>query len=232
MKKLIYLSLIMPVMLMLAACPSPEEDEDINTNDTVIRVVDNTVYDSIPMGDEKAPKYSVKSGIITMNSSTMGMKQKIIMYFDDYGNKQATKVEQELMGQKVTQWSIMDTAWVYSFNSEDKTGKKTKKDLEGTDNINFNALTNEMIKKYFIRKKGTSDVAGKTCDVYIVEYPEARLKGTFYVWKGITLKSHTLVAGMKVNIEAEKIEVDVAIPSSTFKPPKDITFETVEKPSV
>jgi hypothetical protein len=169
-------------------------------------------------------KISLKSVIIHMKSTAMGLTQQIVIYMEDYGNKQTTEVTQELMGKKVTQISINDGEWVYSYSPQTKKGQKTKVNMDNPDNINFNAITKEMADKFKLKKTGTAKILDRPCDVYSLEYAKAKLKGTFYIWKGIPLKTESEVSVMKVVMEATQIEENITISPDKFTVPKDIVF--------
>jgi hypothetical protein len=169
-------------------------------------------------------KIGLKSAIIHMTSKAMGLTQQIIIYMDDYGKKQCTEVTQELMGKKITQFSINDGEWVYSYSPQTKKGIKKKVDIDNPDNINFNAISKEMADKFKLKKTGTAKILDRDCDVYSMEFDKAKLKGIFYIWKGIPLKTESEVSVMKVSMEATKIEENVTISPDKFVVPKDIVF--------
>jgi hypothetical protein len=190
----------------------------VNNADTTIRFAEG-------QADAKAHKIDFKSAIIHMQSSVMGMTQYIIVYIDDYGKKNVTDVTQELMGKKVSQYSLSDGDYMYSFSPGSKKGKKTKIKADSPDNINFNAITHEMADKFKLKKKGTAEVAGKKCEVYNLEFPGGKMKGTYYIWKGIPLKTETEVSMMNISMEATKVEENATIDPEKFVVPKDIAFD-------
>jgi hypothetical protein len=116
---------------------------------------------------------------------------------------------------------------MFSYSPDTKEGKKTKINTDSPDNINFNAITKEMVAKFKLKKTGTSMILGRKCDVYTMEYAEAKLKGTFYIWKGIPLKTKSEVSVMKVSMEATAIEENAAIDAEKFKVPEGISFGEV-----
>lgn len=218
MKKSIFLVFV--AALMLWSCSGNKNSEQPKIKgDTSIAYVDSVPAD--------LKKMDLKSAIIHMKSSTFGMTQQIVMYMDDYGKKQLTEVSQELMGMKVRQCTLSDSLYVYMYNPDDKTGQRSLVDKKNPNNIHFNAITKEMAREFHIKKNGTAVILGRTCDVYTMEIPSAKLKGTYYVWKGITLKTNSEVGGIGISMEATKIEENVAIPPEKFEVPKDIKFEEV-----
>jgi len=196
------------------------------TNDSQITADTTMKFVSDDTGKE-VHRVSIKSAVIHMKSSAMGMTQQIVIYLDDFGKKNATEVTQEMMGKKIQQFSISDGEYMYSFSPDNRKGKKSKLDSESPDNINFNALTKEMASKFKLKKTGTAMVLGRKCDVFTMEFAEAKLKGTYYIWKGIPLKTESEVSIMKVSMEATSIEENVAIDPARFEIPKDIVFDEI-----
>ncbi len=210
--------LLLPVLIFFACSGNKTSEDNAEIkSDTVISYVDQ-----IPAGGKKM---LIKSAIIHMKSSTFGMTQNIVMYMDDYGKKQMTEVSQKLLGQEVLQRSVSDSVYMYTYSPKDKTGKKIKKESGGPDNINFTAITRKMARELNLKKTGTTVVAGHSCEVYTLEVPAANLKGTYYIWKGIPIKTVSSVRGISITMEATRIEENPAIPAETFKIPEDISFE-------
>ncbi|HQI70463.1 MAG TPA: hypothetical protein PLT47_06905 [Bacteroidales bacterium] len=206
-------------ILLFCACSGNKASEDNAEikSDTAIAYVDQIPADG--------KKMLIKSAIIHMKSSTFGMTQNIVMYMDDYGKKQMTEVSQKMLGQEVLQRSVSDSVYMYTYSPKDKTGKKARIESGGTDNINFTAITREMARELNLKKTGTTVVAGHSCEVYTLEVPAAKLKGTYYIWKGIPIKTVSTVGGISITMEATRIEENVAIPAETFAIPEDISFE-------
>jgi len=183
---------------------------------------------------EKIPaingKYKIKSGIITMNSETMGMIQKIIMYFDDYGNKECveTKGEMDLgVAGKIpfNNVNITSDGYIYNIDMTSKTGTKTKiKSFGNSNNIDFSNLTEEMMKQMKITKQGTEVFIGKTCEKYTLEDPALKMKSSYWVWNGIPMKTEMNMAGVIVKVIVTKIEENCTISAEKFIIPKDIKF--------
>jgi hypothetical protein len=219
------LLLLFCISMLLSGCGGNNnaiQKTSVNISDSVINYAQEG-------SDGKIHKVGLKSVIIHMRSTAMGLTQQIVIYMDDYGEKQTTEVTQELLGKKVTQFSINDGKYVYSFSPQTKKGHKAKIDQDNPDNINFNAITKEMADKFKLKKTGTAKILDRPCDVYSMEYAKAKLKGTFYIWKGIPLKSESTVSVMKVVMEATQIEENITISPEKFTVPKDIVFSEVSE---
>ncbi|MEI6124412.1 MAG: hypothetical protein WCQ95_12380 [Bacteroidota bacterium] len=210
--------LVFPFVLW--GCSGGSESKvTVNTTDTTINYVDKA--------DANIKKVELKSAIIHMKSSALGVSQSIVIYMDNFGNKQATELTQEMFGKKIKQRTLNDTAFMYSYNMDEKQGKKTKLDKNNPDNINFNAITREIAAKFKIKKTGTAEILGKKCQVFSVEYPAARLKATNFIYKGIPLKVESSISGISITMEATKIEENVAIDPVVFEIPTKVIFNEV-----
>lgn len=168
-------------------------------------------------------KYKLKSAILSMTSETMGMTQSMTMYFDDYGNKECVETTGDVMGMKVHQLSITKDGYMYSIDLTAKTGTKSKIATGGKQqDIDFNNLTDEMMKQMKITKQGTEEILGKTCDKYSMDDPAMKMKSTYSVWNGIPLKSDIDMAGITAKVTTTKIEENASIPADKFEIPKDV----------
>ncbi|MCK9613388.1 MAG: hypothetical protein WC401_08955 [Bacteroidales bacterium] len=213
--------LFIAVVFILSGCSgSSDKKTDINSGDTVIALADE--------GKPVYERYGLKSAILHMKSKTMGMEQDVIMYFDDYGKKQCNELSIELLGKIMKQITITDSGYMYTYTTADKNGTKIKLDENSPDKVNFNALTEEMVKKFNIKKTGTAVILDKKCDVYTAEHTSAKMKGTYYVWKGFIMKAVSSVAGIEVKMEAVKLEENPVIPAEKFEIPEDINIQLID----
>jgi hypothetical protein len=164
-------------------------------------------------------KYAIKSGIVEYKTRMMGMDMKQTLTFDDYGQKEATDVETDMMGVKIHTVTITKDGFIYTLDMEKKTGTK----ISGkSPDIDFENLSEEMVKDMNLKKEGTEEYLGKTCEKMSIDYTKMKMKGTFLVYKGIALKSDTDMGTMKMNLIAEKFEENPTVPASKFEIPADI----------
>ena len=173
-------------------------------------------------------RYGIKSGIFTVTSNAMGQDIITTTYFDDYGKKeyQEAKMEMKMMGQtiKTNNVTIVNgDGFRYTIDMEKKTGIKMK-DFggSGSSTMDMSAMSEKMSKEYHIKKEAPVTILGKTCDSYSMDGKMG--KGTFATWQGISMRSEMTVSGMKMKIEATKLEENVSIPADKFEVPKDITI--------
>jgi hypothetical protein len=181
--------------------------------------------------ENKAPtgaKYAMKSGIIDLKSTMMGMEQKVTMYFDDFGKKEASVLTMEMMGMKTESRTIKKDGYSYDINMTKK--ECTKKKLPGTgdpNDLNFKDMSADMMKKMSIKKEGNERFLGKDCEKYVMDYKEMKMKGTYLVWNAIPLKTDVDMGGIKMVMEATKIQENASVPADKFEVPEGIKI--VEK---
>lgn len=168
-------------------------------------------------------KYAIKSGIVVYKTNIMDMEQQQTLTFDDYGNKEATVIEMEMMGVEVTNYTISKDGYVYSFDNDKKTGRKIPVMTKGS--VDYQNLTSEYMEKMNIKKEGTETISGKICNKYSINNDEFKLKGFFWVWNGIAMKTDMDMGGMKMKMEAVKLEENPTVPATTFDIPANIKFE-------
>ncbi len=169
-------------------------------------------------------KYAVKSGIVVSKGNMMGMNAVQTLYFDDFGASEAIYTSMEMMGTTITSVSVTKEGWTYNFNPKDKTGTKSYASA-GKGNLDFENLTDEVIKEYNIKKIGSETVLGKECDKYSMNSPSMNIKGEYCVWKGIALKMNVDMSSIKMIFEATSVQEDVAVQADKFVIPADIVFK-------
>ena len=173
--------------------------------------------------------YEVKSGIVTMEMDMMGRKVVQEIYFDDYGAKQAIKMD--FQGKKMR--SIEVKGENVMIDDEQKTATKMPAmGMGSTDKINFLDKSEKNIKKNKIKELGTEVVAGKECTKYSVAVfmMGQVLKQTVWVYKGITLKSSISTDFGEMVQEATNLVEDVEIPAETFEMPEGIKVQQMSMP--
>jgi|WetSurMetagenome_2_1015567.scaffolds.fasta_scaffold14091_2 hypothetical protein len=181
-------------------------------------------------------RYQIKSGIITYQISNNMMQGKMtsILYFDDYGAKEAREIitEFSMMGQTIKshKLSLMKEGYLYDLDINKKTGTKIKGILPKGSDYDVSKFSDEMMKEYNVKKEGSEDVAGKTCEKISMENKKSNMKGTVYNWQGITLKSDVDMGKINVKTVATKIEENTSIPSSKFEIPSDISIKESDFP--
>lgn len=199
-----------------------------NNGDKTNNNADSTKTSTTENNEVKAPagsKYQIKSGIVSMNSEIMGIKNTVIMYFDDYGKKESKITTGEFMGIKTENMNLTKDGYMYTVDLLKKTGTKMKALQDNPQDLDFSALSEEIVKEMNIKKEGTETFLGKTCDKFSINYEKMRMKGSYLVWQNIAIKTDMQISGMKMKVEATKIEENISIPADKFEIPADIKIQ-------
>lgn len=165
----------------------------------------------------------MRSAIITMSSEFMEQTLITKKYLDDYGSKFA----QFTVAPYFEEGERKDSLLVGRIrnNGKDTTVDYINKVLvvqSDDDNVvNFLNLTDDVIKKYGIKKLGEEDVCGKPCTKYSMSYKISGLKtkDLVWVWKGVTLKRRVISFVSDREVVATDIQEDVPIDPSVFVVP-------------
>lgn len=172
------------------------------------------------------PMYEVKSGIVTMEMEMMGRKIVQEIYFDDYGAKQAMKME--MRGKKVRaveadgEYILIDDEALTAF-------RMPAMGMGSNEKINFLDKSEKNIKKNKIKELGTEVIAGKECTKYSVAIfmMGQVVKQHVWVYKGITLKTAISTDYGEMGMAATSLVEDVEIPAETFEVPEGIEIQTM-----
>jgi outer membrane lipoprotein-sorting protein len=169
-------------------------------------------------------KYAIKSGIVEYKTQMMGMDMKQVLTFDDYGKKEVTEMLMEMMGTKMHSVTLTRDGFVYNYDLEKKTGTKNPFYGGGSSSIDFENLSEAMIKDMNLKKLGTEQYLGKTCQKMTIDYEKMKMKGSFLVYKGVALKMDADMGTMKMNLIGEKFVENPEIPANKFEVPADVVI--------
>lgn len=176
--------------------------------------------------------YGEKSGIITFKTlDMMGVKVTQIVYFDDYGYKEAREVitSGSMMGMEVNSRSMSiregNTAYYFDIeniqNGQNSVKKEAYKSLIPGDmmmQMDMAGLSDDFKKKHEYKEEGTETILGYKGLKYSLVAEEGgdgmRITGVHY--KNIPLK----ISLANMDMVAEKIELNVKIPAEKFKIPE------------
>jgi hypothetical protein len=201
----------MASLMLLLSCKS-------NTSET-------TATSEKPAATETATpkgKYAIKSGIVEYKTQMMGMDMKQVMSFDDYGKKEVTEIMMEMMGTKIHTVTLTKDDFVYTIDMVKKTATKSPSYQGRNQNIDFENLSEQMVKDMKLKKEGTEEFLGKTCEKLSIDYEKMNMKGIYLVYKGVPLMVDTDMGTMKMKLIGEKFEENPSIPAEKFEVPADI----------
>lgn len=170
-------------------------------------------------------KYELKSGIVEYDTKSMGTNVKQIIYFDNYGEKEATDMAMEIAGFKSNTRTLTLDGYTYTLDLLTKTGTKHKLTFLPGKDFDFTNLSEEISKQMNMKKVGSEDFNGKTCDKFTIDNKDLGMKGSFLVWKGIPLKSEVDISTMKTVMVVKNLQENVKIPSEIFVIPADFTIK-------
>jgi len=169
-------------------------------------------------------KYAIKSGIVEYKTQMMGMDMKQLLTFDDYGKIEMTEVIMEMTGMKTHSVTLTKDGFVYAYDLEKKIGTKNPFYGGGSQNIDFENMSKEMISDMKLKKEGTEEFLGKKCDKMSIDYDKMKMKGSFLVYKGVALKMETDMGTVKMNLVADKFVENPEIPAGKFEIPADVVI--------
>jgi len=162
-------------------------------------------------------KYGIKSGIVTFEIDMMGMiKQKQVLYFDDYGLKEA---EESYEGDEVKLINLCDGKEMYSLHLDQKTAYSNGSCARG---VAYRFAWDEIAKEdqnTKAKRLPNMTVAGKDCESY--SYDLGSSVAIYAGWQNINLYLKTTTQAGDVVQKAIKIEENVDIPASKFQVPSD-----------
>jgi hypothetical protein len=179
--------------------------------------------------------YESKSGIITYGMNFMG-EQTQVLYFDDWGKKEArySTTEIEMMGvkSKTEEVEINSDGYTIKFDLQKKQGTKMKsfaplgaakgfpKDLDN--------LTKEIMDQYKMKDLGKKDILGKQARAF--EMDVMGMKSEVWIWNNIPVYTKVFLTkdSAPMEITAVKIETDVPIPADKFQVPSDIKLTEIQ----
>jgi hypothetical protein len=169
-------------------------------------------------------KYALKSGIVEYKSTMMGFDATMTLYFDDYGAKEVTETRMDVMGMKNTNVMLTKDGTAYNFDPEKKTGMKSPA-MPQMNQINFEALTDDVVKEWNLKEEGKETFLDKECIKYSMNNSNMNMKGYYWVWKGIALKMEMEMATSGMVMEATSIQENAGVPAEKFEVPADIVFQ-------
>ncbi len=197
-----------------------ENQETENTENTE----QNTGDDIKPNrpADSKG-KFLVKSAIIEFDTEMMNMKQNMVMYIENWGELNRVDMKGDFMGMKTHNINIIKDGFLYNIDMIQKNGQKTPYKSENKpDDIDFTALSEDVMKEFNMKKEGNEMFLGKNCDKYSINHTTTKMKGTYLVWMGIPLKTDISIAGIGMKMTAKNIDLEAAIAPDIFDIPEGI----------
>jgi 5'-3' exonuclease len=186
-------------------------------------------------GQEK--RYGIESAIVkkktVMQMQGMSVEQNSVQYIADYGLKESVEMVMSVQGQTFTVITMIKDGYIYSANMTVKQGTKINMaDMQDLTAVNFLNLTDEVKQKYQIQANGIQPVLGKQCNRYEMNFTiqGQSVKGTVWIWQGLSLKSIMNISGNQVEEEVSEIQEGATIAKEKFELPEGINFMEMKPP--
>lgn len=218
MKKISFLAIASAVIF--SACSGDSGKTESGKDSTA-----TTTTSGDQSSSSASKKYDVKSGIVTLETNmkvgSMDIVQKKIIYFDDYGNKEAAETLNDDGSVKET--FISDGKDLILLIHANKEAWNRGKAYQGTE-MRYDREGMERLGK--AKKVDNITVAGKEADAY--EYKDENTKTTniFGGYKHILVYMKQ-TGSVSSETKAVKIEEDVAVPADKFTVPAGYTAKSM-----
>ena len=170
-------------------------------------------------------KYHIKSAIISFDNTItimgMGVKQKQILYFDDYGIKECKELYEDTT---LMESVISDGKDVYRIVFEEKTAYKKGGGASGTEPaFGWNEISADDKRSGKAKKLDAMTVAGKSCEVY--EHTDGDAKTIIAGWNNIRLFVDLKSKQINSVSKAVMVKENVVIPVQRFKLPRGFAIK-------
>ncbi len=202
---------ILTIVLLLVACgTSGKKGETVNDSTASLNEV-TTSGDASVMA---AKKYQIKSAIVTFESNGMGVKQKIVLYFDDYGAKEA---EEKYDGDQIKESSLCDGTTRYTLIYKDKIAYSQGDCYRGVAyKFDWNEIS-KAGKEYKAKQLPNVTVAGKDCESFSIVSGKNTVK--YAGWSNVCLLIDQDSQFGKILYTAISIEENTTIPTDKLSVP-------------
>lgn len=217
MSKITPLLFVLILIATFWACENKNSKETSQSADSNPVAIASALPET-PSGGIK--KYPLKSGIITFDNNMMGIKEKSVLFFDDYGMKEA---EDKYDGETMKETNLCDGQKHYTINHAEKTAYDAGSCYRGIAyKFDWNEIS-QADKEYKVKKGPDMTIAGKICESYSMvtdDYPT-----TFAGWNNILLYQETKSKYGTIILKAVKVEENVSIPAEKLQIPKGYTIK-------
>ncbi|HLN20968.1 MAG TPA: hypothetical protein VK213_07750 [Bacteroidales bacterium] len=168
-------------------------------------------------------KYGIKSGIVTYENTGFGLTTKSILYFDEWGTKEAEeKYDQD---GNLTETSLCDGKNMYLLIHKDKTAYSRGECWRG---VAYKFDWEEAQKsgtEYKPTKLANLNIAGKDCESFSLEISGS--KTVYAGWNNISFMIETPAGNSTVINKAVSIEENVPVPGDKLAVPADYKAATM-----
>lgn len=219
MKRSFLLSTIFLAALFFASCGNQGSKNSSETVDPNANTGNATAPAESAVTTVK--KYGIKSAIVTFESDGMGIKQKIVLYFDDFGAKETE--EKYDLENNLSASTICDGTNRYTLVYKDKTFQNDGACSRG---IAYKFDWDEVSKadpKYKPQKLANITIAGKDCESFSLETSGNTI--IYAGWNNICFLIDQNTQYGKITYKAISFDENAVISSDKFKVPGDFQIK-------
>jgi hypothetical protein len=210
----------LPLLLLFLSCGNSGNKN--STNDVTADA--NTPQNSNAPGAANK-KYGIKSGIVVFETDGMGIKSKVVLYFDDFGAKEAE--EKYDLDNNITTSELCDGTNRYTLVYKDKAAYKSGECQRGVAyRFDWDGVS-RAAQNYNAKKLPNVSIAGKDSEAFSLESSGNTI--TYAGWNNVCLLIDQNTQFGPVSYKAISFEENPEIPEGKLSVPAG--FE-VKQPGV
>lgn len=159
-------------------------------------------------------KYQIKSGIVTFYNEGMGIKSKVVLYFDDYGMKEA---EEKYDGETIKDATLCDGKNRYTIVYKEKAAYESGECFRG---VAYKFDWSEVERapdQYKGKKLPNVTIAGKDCESFSIQSGKSPI--VYAGWNNICMMIDQESSFGKITYKAVSIEENATIPEGKLTIP-------------
>ena len=214
MKKLIF---ILSILFVLVSCGQKQAGES-KTDENATKEVASQV--------KKGKKYPIEKGIVYQKSDVMGIVSNPVIYFDKWGEWEATETTTsiEMMGIKESSTSLKivkgEDNW--EIDMDKKTGfHYNRAVMINQMGVDMENLTTEIMGKMKLEKVGEEKYLGYPCVKYKMKNDEMKMDVEYLMCGNLMMKMKGKAMEIPTELEVTKIEA-VTPPAEKFEIPAGV----------
>lgn len=235
MKLLALKSIVIMTAIGLYACGGSNDNQNTAADDSSQTISEQPTEAETATTDEPSSnmRYEIESGVVKYKMNVMGMDTDIDVYFDNYGDKEASiataKVAMMGMNIETKTRTVTKDGYQYNIDENEKSGTKMKVQQKfNFQNFDARKLSGDMKKVYEEALANATDdtFLGKACKVVTLKFEEQNVESKLWLWKNISLKYQAKTPQGAFEMAAVSVE-EKAVDQVVFEIPADIEFKEV-----
>lgn len=183
-------------------------------NDTTAQEQPESAPAEAPAEVPAIKKYQIKSGIVTFYNEGMGIKSKVVLYFDDYGMKEA---EEKYDGETIKDATLCDGKNRYTIVYKEKAAYESGECFRGVAYKFDWSEIERAPEQYKGKKLPNVTIAGKDCESYSIQSGKSPI--VYAGWNNICMMIDQESSFGKITYKAVSIEENATIPEGKLTIP-------------